>query len=175
MTPIVIVWIAINATAALVTVFNLADALADRRNVLLHNGPSRTLVARDDVRREALRLAIQLLLLSAAIPIPDVAVVTLVGASLALLIQGVLDRRTRRQLAAIQMSAVLSEREIIERDAVTASELVRTTALAVAAALEAPGHTSERSAEALEQTAQATTRIADAATAAPPTESRGEA
>lgn len=167
MTPVVIVWIAINATAALITVFNLADASADRRNVLLHNGPARTLVARDDVRREALRLAIQLLLLSAA-AIPGFADEVLVGASLVLLIQSVLDRRTRRRLAAIQLSAVLNEREVIKRDAETASELVRTTALAAATAL-----ASERSASALEQTAEATTRIADA-TAAPPTESRGE-
>lgn len=62
------VWITINLLTLVVTIYALGSARADQKAVAILNGHARELSAFGQVRREFLRLIVQVLLLGLAIP-----------------------------------------------------------------------------------------------------------
>ncbi len=115
-------WLVSNCLVTLMTVAALIDAIADRNAVRLRNGMARTITARANVRREVIRLVIQALLIAVIIPralIDDPAVFTpgiviLLCVPLVLLLNTILDARTRRQLAALSLEQIEAERTRLE-------------------------------------------------------------
>jgi hypothetical protein len=61
-------WVTLNTVTLVFTITALFDARADRAAVRLLNGKARELAATGIVRREAIRVVVQILLLSIAIP-----------------------------------------------------------------------------------------------------------
>lgn len=113
------IWICLNFITLILTAVALLDALKDAAAVKALNGKARELVAGGNVRREALRLVVQVVLIAVALPglfegrdTPlSVSVVLLVSVPALLLIQTALDTRERWKL-----SGILTERIIAERD-----------------------------------------------------------
>lgn len=66
--PVELFWIVTNAAAAALTIPALADARRDAAAVKALNGHALGIIARGNVRREWVRLAMQLVLLAIAIP-----------------------------------------------------------------------------------------------------------
>jgi hypothetical protein len=104
--PFEVVWIVINSTTTLLTLWALWDAYRARRAVKLLNGTARDVVAAGNTRREWFRLLVQILLLLVIVPglfvdrdIPMTPyVLLLMSVPIVLLISTALDTRERRVL-----------------------------------------------------------------------------
>lgn len=104
--PIEVAWILINITAVVLTVYALRDARVTQEAVIALNGKARELVAQQNVRREWLRLIVQVCLLVIVIPglfndrpVPlSPIVIDLMAIPVILLLSTVLDLRDRRRL-----------------------------------------------------------------------------
>jgi hypothetical protein len=114
--PLEAVYVVINLTAFLLTLSALVDARADSQAVKLLNGQARELAAAGNVRREALRIVVLLLLLSIVVPglhvdreIPlSPLVVALMGIPLVLLASTVFDSKDRRAMTAVVAADLLT-------------------------------------------------------------------
>lgn len=112
-------WIAINFATAVITLFNLTDARRDRAAIMLINGPIRKLIARGNIRREVLRLVVQVLLLSVAAPgllvdreiTLSPALVALICVPVILLVSSLADRNERHELTVLSVAEVVKERD----------------------------------------------------------------
>lgn len=120
-----LVWILVNAVAVAVTLWVLLDAVRDFRVVRIRNGAAspalnraRVLAAGHAVRRHAVRLLIQLLLLALVLPellvdreVPlSPFVLTLVAVAVLMLINSLADWRESAQLARLSDEVILAER-----------------------------------------------------------------
>lgn len=138
-------WLLVSLIAAVLTLVALGDARADRDAVALKNGPARTIVARDNVRREAVRLMTQFALIGVVIPGLFVdfptplspAVLLLMLVPVLLLLNSALDLRERRRLARITIAAIEAERRGLSVT-VTDTAGVETTTDATSVTAEAP-------------------------------------
>lgn len=107
--PVEAVWTLLNFSTFLLTLSALVDARADQRAVKLLNGHARELAAAGIVRREFLRLVMQVLLLAVVIPglfadgdTPvNYIVVILMSIPVLLLLSSLLDARDRRGMTVI--------------------------------------------------------------------------
>src|ERR1041385_2204122 len=136
--PIEAIWLFATVTGAIFTFFAVMDARADWiAHKKLSNGTglgARGTAAVNDLRRELLRLTIQLALLSIAVPaIFSDRVITLswpllilMYVPLALLLQSILDRLARIQLSRIPPEALLAERLDSDRRIQRALDALRT-------------------------------------------------
>lgn len=100
-----LVWVTLNTVTLALTIHALADARADRRAVRLLDGRAREMAADGAVRREQLRVVVQVLLLIAVIPgvffLPSwITIVALMAVPAMLLANSLLDARDRRALIA---------------------------------------------------------------------------
>lgn len=110
-------YVAVNVTAVVLTLFALYDAIVSRRVVRTLNGRAREIVADATVRREWFRLAVQLLLLSLAVPAVlkpgdtplSFAVVCLLLIPVLLLASSIFDARDRRRVIHIIAAAAANE------------------------------------------------------------------
>lgn len=110
-------YILVNAVAVVLTTAALLDARADR--AALNNGPVRTIIANGNVRREAIRLGVQLLLMIIAIPAIFTAretqlspiVLVLLAIPLFLLASSILDRRDRGRLRILTLGDLSSDHQ----------------------------------------------------------------
>lgn len=110
-------YIFVNAIAVVLTASALLDARADR--AALSNGPIRTIIANGNVRREWIRLIVQLLLMSIAIPaiLSDRAtvlspiVLVLLAIPLLLMMASILDRRDRNRLRILTLQGMTAEHQ----------------------------------------------------------------
>ncbi len=98
-------WVAVNGTCAILTALALIDAWRLRGI----GGAARRIVARGNVRRVALALAVQVALLSLAVP--GYTVWKLIAAAVLLLVSTVLDAIDRRSLRHLTLEEVLAERD----------------------------------------------------------------
>ena len=111
-------WIVLNLTTFVLTASALLDARADREAVRKLNGSARELVAKGIVRREGLRLVVQVLLLIIVVPgvfadrefnfTPAIAALMLIP--IVLLISSAVDARDRRALTVVVAADLLEER-----------------------------------------------------------------
>lgn len=115
------VWIALNLSTLVLTFGALIDARADRTAVRLLNGNARELAAAGTVRREAIRVIAQTVLLAIAIPglfSPDApmtlrsafAIGGLMVVSVLLLFASIFDTRDRKAMTVMVAAELLSER-----------------------------------------------------------------
>lgn len=109
MSPVLAVWIAINAATLALTLIAAREAYRDRRAVAELNGHARVVAVNGAVVRERIRVSIQLLLLSVAVP-PLLAgrnveltwgVAMLMAVPLLLFLESFVDYRTRREVAGL--------------------------------------------------------------------------
>lgn len=104
--PVELAWVLINGAALALTVLALVDARADARTVSALNGKAREIVTAGNVRREALRVIAQALLLLLGVPAllseRDVGlspfVLQLIALALVMLLSTALDARDRSLL-----------------------------------------------------------------------------
>lgn len=121
--PVEAFWLLTLAISCVISAAALADAIADRRAILALNGRakefrSRRLIGVGNIRRESVRLAIQLILFSLAVPsvfddrdIPITpALVLFLCLPAILLINSILDMDERRKLSQIIQQEI--EREV---------------------------------------------------------------
>jgi hypothetical protein len=112
-------WIGVNFLTLILTTLALFDALHDLKVVAgADRRRARTLTARGNVRREVMRLAVQALLLSVAIPgafregeidlTPPL--MALIAVPVFLLISTLLDTRDRSRLAGMLLTDIAAER-----------------------------------------------------------------
>ena len=102
------IWLTLNVAAAALGWASLRDALADREAIRKLNGRARELVAGGDVRRARVRLLMELAFIVVVIPnllTPGASMLTVGRAivmvlPMALVLDGLLDARERRRLAA---------------------------------------------------------------------------
>jgi hypothetical protein len=115
--PVEAVWILLNFSTLVLTLSALADARADQAAVKLLNGHAREVAAAGIVRREALRLLMQLLLLAIVIPRlfvegdtpATVGVVVVMLIPLILLVSSLLDARDRKAMTIVVAADVSSD------------------------------------------------------------------
>lgn len=119
--PVVLVWLAINAVTLVLALAALRSALRDRAEAESANGSrwglARRLAARGDVRRERFRVVIQLALMSVAIP-PLLAgrdvqwswgVVMLMVVPVLLFLKSAMDAQERRRVVQLLEAEVRGE------------------------------------------------------------------
>lgn len=149
-------WIVVNLTASVLTLTALFDARADRTAVRLLNGHARELAADGIVRREVIRLVVQLMLLSIVIPglfsdreiTLSPVVLALIGIAVLLAFQTFLDARERKALTALVAADVIKDRDtgyarlerLVTENTVISSEGV----VAAERAYDAANHVKER-------------------------------
>ena len=123
-------YILVNTVAVVLTAASLLDARADR--AALSNGPIRTIIANGNVRREWIRLAVQLLLLSIAIPAVlstratslSPIVLVLLAIPLLLLLSSILDRRDRDRLRIMTLQSLTAEHQrLFDQGAATGTKV----------------------------------------------------
>lgn len=110
-------WIFINLAAFSLTLTALVEARADRAAVKILNGHARELAADSIVRREAIRVVVQLLLLSVAVPglfvdrpiVFTPAVGALMAVPVLILISSFLDARDRKSLTVLVAADLLAD------------------------------------------------------------------
>ena len=118
------VWVIVNVVTLAFTVTALFDARADRTAVRLLNGKARELAATGIVRREVIRVVVQVLLLSVALPSlfsdrqtqlsPALAV--LMTVPVFLLLASFWDARDRKQMTVlVTADALLAKNDALER------------------------------------------------------------
>lgn len=110
-----VIWIALNLTTLVLTLSALMDALADRTAVRLLNGRARELAASGIVRREALRVVVQVLLLAAVLPAvapvtPHLTIGALMAVPVVLVASSILDARDRRRATILVAADILADR-----------------------------------------------------------------
>jgi hypothetical protein len=112
------VWLAVNAFTFFLTVGALVDARADQVAIRLLNGAARELAASSSVRRELIRLVVQLGLLGIAVPslfVPGEAslnyfVAVLMAIAILLCVQSIFDTRDRKAMTVLVAAEMLIER-----------------------------------------------------------------
>ena len=115
--PLEAIWIVLNLITFALTVSALVDARADREAVKLLNGHARELAASGIVRREWIRLAVQTLLLTVAIPgvfierdiVLSVPIGALMVVPVLLLLSSFLDARDRKALTVLVAADLLAD------------------------------------------------------------------
>jgi hypothetical protein len=121
--PIEGFWLAINLFALSVTIAALIDAVDNQRAVKLLNGHARELATEGTVRREALRVVVQVLLILVVIPGLMIdrpitlsgPIVALILVPVVLLVSSLLDARERRSLTVITAAELVIERDSLIR------------------------------------------------------------
>lgn len=124
-TPVEALWLVTSGLAVLVTLIALLDALSDRRDTRLVNGPARSLATQANVEQERLRLITALLLLSVVIPglvvdrptalvnpdgWPNLPLLALIAVPVVILLAALRAAHARQRLAAMSLSAIEAER-----------------------------------------------------------------
>lgn len=112
------VWIASNLLGVVFTIAALGDAWADEKAIRALNGRARELVGRGNIRREAFRLAVQVILLVVVVPglFSDreinlsLPVAALMAVPFVILASSVLDWGERRRLARMLDADIATER-----------------------------------------------------------------
>ncbi len=110
------IWITVNTVTLFLTITAYFDARADRTAVRLLNGRARELAATGIVRREGLRMAVQILLLGVALPglftdreaTFNPVIVALMAVPVLLLIASFLDSRDRKDLTVLVTAEALN-------------------------------------------------------------------
>jgi hypothetical protein len=111
-------WILSNLLGLMLTISTLVDARADEKAIKALNGRARELVGRGNVRRESLRVLVQVLLLAVVVPgmfrdqpTPlTLPIACLLAVPWVLVLNSALDVRERRQLADMLDVAIDLER-----------------------------------------------------------------
>lgn len=106
------IWIALTLGGVVLRVLALRDACRDRVAIRALNGRAREIMADGSVRREVLRLVVQLLLLSIVVPailrpgptVISVGLLVVIAIPAVLFVDSVLDTRERRRLTAIVLA-----------------------------------------------------------------------
>lgn len=119
--PVEGVWLVANLIALVLTLSALVGALSDQAAVHALNGKARELAATGQVRREALRAIVQVLLVFVVIPglfvdrdVPLTPTVTaLMAVPLVLLLSSILDARDRRRMTVLATAEVIDHRNAI--------------------------------------------------------------
>jgi len=114
--PLEALWIVTNLTTFALTLSALVDARADREAVKLLNGHARELAASGIVRREWIRLIVQMLLLAVAIPgvvsdreiVLTLPIAALMAVPCLLLLSSFLDARDRKALTVLVAADLLA-------------------------------------------------------------------
>lgn len=115
--PIEAAWVIVNLATFAFTLSAFVDARADRSAVKLLNGHARELIANGTVRREGIRVTVQLLLLSVVAPglfsDRDIAlslpIVALMTVPVLLLLSSFFDARDRKALTVIVAADIVSD------------------------------------------------------------------
>lgn len=119
-------WIFTNLATLFVTFAAFLDALADRRTYLkltdVGERSARAIAARGNVRREVMRLIVQILLLAVIVPglfvdrpvEMSAPVLALITVPVMLLAASLMDALDRRELARLTLADVISERERVD-------------------------------------------------------------
>lgn len=115
------VWLSVNGVTATLTFLALLDAWHDERAALPDRRRARILAARANVRREAFRMIVQLLLLGIAIPgifdARDIhltpTLTMLIAVPVVLLLASAFDTRDRTRLAAFVLEDIATERAAV--------------------------------------------------------------
>ena len=115
--PVEAVWFIVNLTTFLLTVSAFVDARADRAAVKLLNGHGRELIANATIRREGIRLTIQVLLLVVVVPglfsdraiVLSVPLVALMIVPVLLLLNSFFDARDRKALTVLVAADIVSD------------------------------------------------------------------
>jgi signal transduction histidine kinase len=142
--PVELTWVMLNTVTLVFTLTALFDARADRAAVRLLNGRARELAASGIVRRELIRVMVQVMLLAVALPglfTPDrntplnPVVAMLMAVPVLLLISSFLDARERKALTVM----VTAEALVLKTDALDRIEgkLDRNTEVSAEAVIEA--------------------------------------
>jgi len=113
------VWLVASALGFIVTAYALADALSQRAIVQKLNDRAAELAAANNVRREALRLLVQALLLIAVLPrlFDDretpltITVAALIAVPIVLLVDSLLALRDRRRLVGVVLEEIQTEQQ----------------------------------------------------------------
>jgi hypothetical protein len=121
-------WVILNLVTAALTLSALVDARADRSAVRLLNGHARDLAANGIVRREAIRLVVQVLLLAIAVPglFSDAprpltpGLVMLMAIPILLLLSSFFDARDRKALTVLVAADLLATRATKDAEIIAA-------------------------------------------------------
>jgi hypothetical protein len=121
-------WVILNLVTAALTLSALVDARADRSAVRLLNGHARDLAANGIVRREAIRLVVQVLLLAIAVPglFSDAprpltpGLVMLMAIPVLLLLSSFFDARDRKALTVLVAADLLATRATKDAEIIAA-------------------------------------------------------
>lgn len=116
-------WIAVTGLAIVIAILALADAIADRRAIAELNGKARRLIGVGSIRRETIRLGINLALFTLEIPAmfddADIhlspTLVVLLAVPVGILANSFLDLIERRRLSRILASEIAAERDGMQR------------------------------------------------------------
>lgn len=102
-----VIWISVSLIGVSITSYLLTQSNADRDVVRKMNGRARLVAVSGDVRREALRLTVQVLLLVVAFSqVPrEVRIGLLMAVPVVMCVQSALDLRERRRLMALLRNA----------------------------------------------------------------------
>lgn len=123
-------YILVNTVTVVLTVAALFNARADR--AALNDGPIRTIIANGNVRREWIRLGVQLLLLSIAIPAILSAretqlspiVLVLLAIPLLLMMSSIFDQRDRDRLRILALQGLTAEHQrLFDQGAATGTKV----------------------------------------------------